>query len=166
MIGHKIRTYEVIVTQGTIKPRGGIEAPFERTFTVRAKTAKSAVKSVRDTGISFDKILVKEIIKTNPVSDLYEAFHGNPPVKKVKVYYEAPPEELVMIGNLSEIKYKPTAPSKYAGTEFFHRSGDTGERILDSNLILATDKEGKNLYLVKKDKKVKRPYFCERGIIG
>ena len=58
-----INTYRVTVTQGTIKPRGGVRAPFTRVFTVRAKTARSAVKAVRDAGISADKV---EVIKINP----------------------------------------------------------------------------------------------------
>ena len=103
--------------------------------------------------------------KKNPES-LYEAFHRVSPIRKRKVFFEPPNGELVKIGDLSEIRYRPTAPSKYAGTEFFHKSGDVGSNVLKTNLILATDKSGKNLYLVKKDKNVKRPYFSGRGIIG
>jgi hypothetical protein len=51
------------------------------------------------------------------------------------------------------------------GTEFYHISGDTGEKTLKSNLILATDSKGKNLYLLR-DRKSKFPVFTERGIIG
>ena len=53
--------YEVTVTKGTIKPRGGVEVPFTRIFTVRAKTAKSAVRAVRDAGIPADKVEVKKV---------------------------------------------------------------------------------------------------------
>jgi hypothetical protein len=103
--------------------------------------------------------------KTNPVaSNLYESFHGVAPVRKRKVYYEAPPKELICIGILSEIRYKPVR-GKHVGTEFFHRSGDTGEKTLKSNLVLATDSEGKNLYLLKKTKG-SLPRFTNRGIIG
>lgn len=103
--------------------------------------------------------------KENPVaSNLYESFHGVAPVRKRKVYYEAPPKELICIGVLSEIRYKPVR-GKHVGTEFFHRSGDTGEKTLKSNLILATDSEGKNLYLLKKTKSG-LPRFTNRGIIG
>jgi len=87
--------------------------------------------------------------ETNPLtSNLYESFHGVPPVRKRKVFYEAPPKELICIGELSQIRYKPVR-GKHQGTEFFHRSGDTGEKTLKSNLVLATDSEGKNLYLQK-----------------
>ena len=54
-------TFRVTVTKGTIRPRGGVEAPFERTFTIEAKTAKSAVKAVRDAGIPADKVRVEKI---------------------------------------------------------------------------------------------------------
>ena len=101
----------------------------------------------------------------NPVS-LYQAFHGVSPIRKRKVFYEPPPNEIIKIGDLSEIKYKPASPSKHAGQEFYHKLGDTGSNVLKTNLILATDKDGKNLYLVKKDKNVKRPYFSAQGIIG
>ena len=44
--------------------------------------------------------------------------------------------------------------------------GDTGERKLKTNLILATDKKGRNLYLVRKNKNSSYPKFTDRGIIG
>lgn len=103
--------------------------------------------------------------ENNPVaSNLYKSFHGVAPVRKRKVYYEAPPKELICIGVLSEIRYKPVR-GKHVGTEFFHKSGDTGEKTLKSNLVLATDSEGKNLYLLKKTKGG-YPRFTNRGIIG
>lgn len=102
---------------------------------------------------------------TNPVSNLYESFHGNPPKDIRKVYYEAPKGVLIKIGRLSQINYVPEVPSEKAGQEFFHKAGDTGEKVLKSNLILCTDKNGKNLYLVR-DTKSNRPYFSSRGIIG
>lgn len=104
----------------------------------------------------------------NPVGGaekLYQDFHGNPPAETVKVYYEPPTQPLVKIGDLSEIKYRPTGPSSHVGTEFFHKSGDTGEQMLKTNLILCTDSKGKNIYLVKKSKS-KYPVFTNRGIIG
>ena len=103
--------------------------------------------------------------QNNPVaSNLYESFHGVAPVRKRKVFYEAPPKELICIGELSEIRYKPVR-GKHVGTEFFHKSGDTGDKMLKTNLILATDSEGKNLYLLKKTKGG-FPKFTSRGIIG
>ena len=100
---------------------------------------------------------------SNPV-DLYESFHGVPVTKSRKVYYEPPPKELIAVGNLKQLNYQPIRGQR-ANTEFWHKSGDTGETKLNTNLILATDKAGKNLYLVKKSK-AKRPYFSEQGIIG
>jgi len=103
--------------------------------------------------------------KNNPVgNNLYESFHGVAPIRKRKVYYEAPPKELICIGELSQINYKPVR-GKHQNTEFYHKSGDTGERMLKTNLILATDKGGKNLYLLKKSKNG-YPRFTNRGIIG
>jgi len=99
-------------------------------------------------------------------SGLYESFHGVPPSKQTKVYYEPPPKRLIQIGELTQINYNPRNPSKKHGTEFYHKSGDDGKTILPNNLILATDEEGKNLYLVRKNKDTKRPYFSDRGIIG
>ena len=102
--------------------------------------------------------------KKNPES-LYQAFHGNPPARIRKVAYEPPPKRLVKIGRLSQLNYIPEYPSKRARQEFYHRSGDTGAEVLKSNLILATDEKGRNLYLLK-DKGSKYPKFTKRGIIG
>lgn len=262
-------TYRVTVTKGTIKPRGGIEGPFERTFTVRAKTAKSAAKIVWDTGIHADKIdvmkignprknvlstlgsfglgvgasslanilmsrytnaqLLQEMKKSNPDwikearkyidrmrsspkkhyaqaylgyledrrsepsrkvfglgvmgaqavemslreikrtgiltnPDLYQAFHGVPPIRKRKVYYEPPPKEVIAIGELRQLNYQPIR-GQHQNCEMYHKSGDTGEEMLETNVILATDKDGKNLYLVKKTRD-NRPIFTKAGIIG
>jgi hypothetical protein len=103
---------------------------------------------------------------SNVKSDLFESFHGNPPEKMTKVYYEPPKGSLVKIGDLSEIKYKPTGVSKYKNTEFYHKAGDIGSKIIKGNAILATNQEGTQLYIVKKDKKVKYPIFTSRGILG
>jgi len=51
------RIFEVTITQGIIKPLGGVESPLERTFTIRARTAKSAIKAIKDAGIRFDTIV-------------------------------------------------------------------------------------------------------------
>ena len=102
----------------------------------------------------------------NPVS-LYEGFHGSPPLRQRKISYEPPPKDkpLLKVGRISQINYIPEFPSKKSGQEFYHISGDTGEKTLKSNLILATDSKGKNLYLLK-DKESKLPFFSKRGIIG
>jgi len=98
-------------------------------------------------------------------SNLYKSFHGVDPVRKVTGYYEPPPRELIVIGELSQINYKPIR-GQHVGTEFYHKSGDTGETMKPTNLILATDKQGKNLYLIRKNKNGKFPVFTSRGIIG
>lgn len=102
----------------------------------------------------------------NPVG-LYEAFHGSPPIRIRKVRYQPPnpKEALIKIGRLVQLNYRPEPPSKLSKTEFYHRSGDTGTKTLKSNLILATDRKGKNLYLLK-DRRSKYPVFTERGILG
>jgi len=96
---------------------------------------------------------------------LYEGFHGTPSKGLRSVTYENPKGPLIKIGRLASIEYNPEQPSKHTGTRFVHESGDTGNKVLRSNLILATDRTGKNFYLIK-DKKSKHPYFSERGIIG
>ena len=73
------KKYVVIVTKGTIKPRGGVEAPFTRTFTVRAKTAKSAVKAVRDAGIPADRVEVIRI--ENPDKNLIKNKRNSKTIK-------------------------------------------------------------------------------------
>ncbi len=102
--------------------------------------------------------------KENPIG-LYESFHNAKPIRTRKVHYVNPKGTLIKVGRISEIKYRPEFPSEHEGVEFYHRSGDTGEEVLPSNLILATDSKGENFYLIK-DKKSKRPYFSGRGIIG
>ncbi len=104
--------------------------------------------------------------KSNPES-LYESFHDSPPANMRKILYENPDPKkpLVKIGRVTMINYLPEYPSKKSGVEYTHKSGDTGEQILKSNLILATDESGKNLYLIK-DKKSKYPLVNSRGIIG
>lgn len=97
---------------------------------------------------------------------LYESFHENPPTKVTRVYFEPPKGPLVKIGDLSEIKYRPTGSSKHVGVEFYHKSGDTGDKVRKTNLILCTDQEGKHIYLVKKDPDDPYPQFTDRGIIG
>ncbi len=102
--------------------------------------------------------------KKNPTG-LYESFHGTSPIRTRKVTYENPEGTLVKIGRLIRIEYAPEYPSKHTGTRFYHDSGDTGTKMLKSNLILATDTKGKNLFLVR-DKESKYPFFSSRGVIG
>jgi len=101
--------------------------------------------------------------KKNP---LYEDFHGASPVRKRKVYYEPPlGEPLIKIGRLRRIDYEPEYPSKRAKTVFFHKAGDLGGKTIKSNAILATNKDGTQLYIVK-EKNTKYPRFSDKGIIG
>jgi hypothetical protein len=102
--------------------------------------------------------------KTDGAQELYRDFHGTNPrgARMVKVPY--PQRALMKLGEVSQINYRPSAPSQHNGTEFFHKSGDTGDRMLKSNLILATD--GENLFLIKSDPNSRYPYVNERGIIG
>ncbi len=96
---------------------------------------------------------------------LFQSFHGAPPANLRQVQFVPPQGHLVKIGRLTEIRYTPEAPSQYEGTEFYHKSGDTGAKMLRSNCILCTDSTGKNLYIIK-EKQGKYPYFSSRGIIG
>ena len=102
--------------------------------------------------------------KENPLS-LYQAFHGSPPTAVRKVRYEPPKGQLIKIGRLSQINYIPEYPSQRRKVEYYHKSGDIGTTVLKSNAILATNKEGTQLYILK-EKGTKYPKFTERGIIG
>ena len=105
--------------------------------------------------------------KSNPES-LYESFHNSPPANIRKVMYENPDPKkpLVEIGKISTINYVPQSPSKKQGVEFTHKMGDDGEKIKMSNALLCTDEKGENLYIIRDNPKVKRPFFNARGIIG
>ena len=103
-------------------------------------------------------------LRWNPKS-LYEDFHGVSPVRKRPVYYEEPKGELIKIGRLVRIEYEPEPPSKLAGTRYTHEGGDLGHKVIKSNAILATNKEGTQLYIVR-EKKTKYPRFSGRGIEG
>ena len=98
---------------------------------------------------------------------LYDAFHGSPPMRIRKVRYESPnpKEPLIKIGRLSQINYIPEYPSKRKGVEFYHRAGDLGYATIRSNAILATNKAGTQLYILK-EKGTKYPRFTKKGLIG
>ena len=98
---------------------------------------------------------------------LYEKFHGRQPTKSRKISFEPPnpKQPLIKLGRMSQINYVPEFPSSRVGVEYYHKSGDTGYKTLKSNLILATDLKGKNLYLIR-DGKSKYPIVTGRGIIG
>jgi hypothetical protein len=117
-----------------------------------------------------ERYLFERLTKKNPNlagrAPLYEQFHGNPPIRVRHMHYEPPKGSLIKLGTLSQINYRPEYPSQHQNTEFYHKAGDDGERILKSNLILATDQKGKNLYLLKIDPKSRYPHVTNRGIIG
>ena len=103
--------------------------------------------------------------KGGAARDLYKRFHGAEPRNARHVTIEEPKGQLVSMGEVSQINYRPQAPSQHTGTEFYHKSGDTGERTLKSNLILAKD-AGQNYFLIKQNPGSRYPYVNERGIIG
>lgn len=98
-------------------------------------------------------------------SNLYKKFHGVDPVNRRKVSYQPPKpgEELLIIGKVTQINYQPEANSQYHNTEFYHKSGDTGSRMLKNKPVLACSKDGKRIYLIPDKSKAR---FTERGIIG
>lgn len=129
---------------------------------VNARSSKDALKEAR---ARYKNITITRSrwIKSQKNPALYESFHGVPPIRKKVGYYEPPPKELITVGELTQINYKPVR-GQHKNTEFYHLSGDDGQKIQSNNLILATDKEGKNLYLIKKNKS-RFPVFTDRGII-
>ena len=116
-------------------------------------------------------ITKKRKLSGNPVdfngvdTSLYEGFHQTEPARTRKIGYEPPNGVLVKIGRVTQINYRPEEPSKRKNSEYYHKMGDTGEKTLKSNTILATDRMGNNLYLLN-DKQGKYPKFTDRGIIG
>lgn len=106
------------------------------------------------------------LAEPNPVGiSLYSSFHGNPParLRRIKVAWPKKGEKLVKIGRLVRVNYVPEWPSTRRGTEFYHRMGDTGARILKNKPILATREDGTGLFIIP-DKAQTR--FSRRGIVG
>ena len=93
---------------------------------------------------------------------LYQSFHGVPPMQSRKVSVPKPSGELTAIGRLVQVEYEPQPPSKRSGVRFYHKLGDTGERVLPDKPVLASDTNG-NLFIIP-DRS--RPKFGSRGIIG
>lgn len=147
--------------------------PVERINVLR-QLVKS-VKSGRDDIDVIRKVVkrgrlgpeLQQVMTLSNPSSLYKKFHGTLPTRTRKVTYEPPnpKQPLIKLGRLSQINYVPEFPSKRIGVEYYHQSGDTGVKKLKSNLILATDLKGKNLYLIR-DGKSKYPIVTGRGIIG
>ena len=118
--------------------------------------------------------LIKEIFKNkskslsisrnpNHVKD-YKQFHGMKNAKVTSIEYEPPKQPLVNLGELVSLEYRPNFKSRSKGTVFSHIMGDDGKKLFKTNVILATD--GKNFFIIRKSKKVKRPFFNSQGIIG
>jgi hypothetical protein len=106
-------------------------------------------------------------IKENPITnELYRSFHGYNPTRARRVTLPQPKGPLLKIGRLTKLEYAPEGRTEHKTIMFYHVSGDTGSRKLKSNTILATDKDGKNFFLVKDDPRSKYPFFSDRGIIG
>jgi len=93
---------------------------------------------------------------------LYQSFHGVAPTRTRKVSLPRPKGSLTVIGRLEQLEYTPYPPSRRAGKRFYHRLGDTGDRMLPNRPVLASDSAG-NLYIIP-DKA--RPTFGSRGIVG
>ncbi len=103
----------------------------------------------------------------NPRTDLYSAFHGVPPKGIRTVFYEPPKKgiPLIKVGRIYSISYEPESPSRHKNTLFEHKFGDDGYKVYEKDKpLLVTDKDGKNLYIVR-DKDTKFPIFTSRGII-
>jgi len=104
-----------------------------------------------------------EKINPNHIND-YKNFHGKKNVIVTKIDYEPPKQPLVNLGELVSIEYRPMFESNSKGSTFYHQMGDTGKKLFKTNCILATD--GKNFFILKKNRKIKRPHFTSSGIIG
>lgn len=122
-------------------------------------------KKKKETKKTKHSILAKLRRQHNP--DLYRSFHGTSPRRVVRLTMEMPDkgEKLIKIGRLRRIEYECEEPSNLAGTVFYHDAGDTGSKMVPSNIILATNQKGTQLYLLK-EKKGRWPYFSSAGIIG
>lgn len=112
-------------------------------------------------------VLVEEetAARTNPepsseALEQYQAFHASEPQNIVQLPdgdVPVPPKELVMLGELEHVQYKAPDHSGKKGAPWRHRFGDTVDGM-DPNAelpILATDKDGKGLYIVGGDYEVK-----------
>ena len=101
-------------------------------------------------------------------SALYKSFHENPPAntRKLQMNPPKPGETLIAIGKLARIDYLPYGSSAHKNIQFYHKSGDTGSKMVKNNIILATNADGSELYLIKENPNSPYPKFTNRGIIG
>ncbi len=107
------------------------------------------------------------VVNPQPDSSLYRAFHGAKPKGIRTVFYEPPKKgiPLIKVGRIYSISYEPESPSRHKNTLFEHKFGDDGYKVYEKDKpLLVTDKDGKNLYIVR-DKDTKFPIFTSRGII-
>lgn len=99
-------------------------------------------------------------------------FHGSsgssrPTGMAVATMPSAVPDTVKVIGEVKEIVYEPHTPSPKAGVMWFHEIGDLGPGQSGSQVILATDTNGQNAFLlVTKRGKGGAPYINSRGIVG
>lgn len=92
----------------------------------------------------------------------YREFHGVEPDRVIPVDAPDLPPFLVILGELTELSYRPTEPTARQG-EYTHDFGDYGTHKGKEVPLLATDPEGKNLFIVKRRSKFK---VGKRGIVG
>ena len=111
---------------------------------------------------------VEKPIGKNPAGlkdSQYAGFHEAEPTHVRRVEAPIPQGHLIAIGRAVKIEYEPYGASKHNGTRFFHLWGDDGKHQMKSNTLLCAD-SNHNVFLVKDDPNLKRPYMSDRGIIG
>lgn len=100
----------------------------------------------------------------------YKSFHGELPgeQKRVQVSSRTMPSVLVVLGRCVAVEYEveDDASSQRKGQVYRHKFGDTGGRMVDSEVYLATDASGRNFYLVNAKPGGRYPQFGARGIVG
>jgi len=118
------------------------------------------------------KVFVLKNTARNPVeadapsSSLYQSFHGKPVQSQRVVQFNPPKGKVVKIGRVKEIVYTVEGNSKFDGTNFSHKAGDIGHKMLPSNTLIVSSEDGKDLYLIKENEKSEYPKFSGRGILG
>ena len=103
--------------------------------------------------------------RMNPKAvQLYRDFHGVAPVRVRVMNLPPPPSDLVVLGEIVEITYKPYGQSQLKGAAYRHLFGDRGTaRMGKERPSLAVTVDGKQLYFLNE----KSNYvFGPRGIVG
>jgi hypothetical protein len=112
------------------------------------------------------KPVEKPVSKNPEIADKqYAGFHETEPTHARRVEAPIPQGHLIAIGRAVKIEYEPYGASKHNGTRFYHLWGDIGAQQMKSNTLLCAD-ENHNVFLIKDDPNLKRPYMSDRGIIG